>query len=369
MDRPHVLVPRAAGAEDAEARVPRPDGDRLDGEGRPDAPPQEGEGETFGRPPFVSRSRARTAGRTSSPYSRRSRRRGWRSSSAPAAPASGSARRPKQVAIRLISQLTNIPPRPPSPDHRRHIDRSEPRHPPLSLRRAALGATRRRPGPAHAPAPDEADLALTPLTRESMEIVNCKCDLSSNQELRGKESSMRRLIRLALAAGAVVSALAFSGSALAAYAPSLSVTSSRNAPGKPTAILLGHIQTRRRSHREGHDLRAARLRGEPESSCGTKIGDVSARLILRREGMPRSTSRDRSSPTIPLCTPTTRVPGTACGRLEAEHHRRRHAADGPDLRDPVTAGPEAASHRRRSSSVWQARLARLQRSSSSPCST
>jgi hypothetical protein len=40
-----------------------------------------------------------------------------------------------------------------------------------------------------------------------------------------------------------VSALAFSGSALAAYGPSLTVTSSRNAPGKPTSIVLGHVQS------------------------------------------------------------------------------------------------------------------------------
>jgi hypothetical protein len=96
---------------------------------------------------------------------------------------------------------------------------------------------------------------------------------------------MKRFIRLAIAAGAVVSALAFSGSALAAYAPSLSVTSQRNAPGKPTAILLGHIQTAADDPTAKDTIYAPLGYGVSLSqAAGTKIGDVSARVILRGGG-------------------------------------------------------------------------------------
>lgn len=96
---------------------------------------------------------------------------------------------------------------------------------------------------------------------------------------------MRRFIRLAIAAGAVVSALAFSGSALAAYAPSLTVTSQRSAPGKPTAILLGHVQTAADDATAKDTIYAPLGYGVNLSqAAGTKIGDVSARLILRNGG-------------------------------------------------------------------------------------
>src|SRR5262245_48809678 len=96
---------------------------------------------------------------------------------------------------------------------------------------------------------------------------------------------MKRFIRLAIAAGAVVSALAFSGSALAAYTPSLSVTSQRNAPGKPTAILLGHVQTAADDPTAKDTIYAPLGYGVNLSqAAGTKIGDVSARLILRGGG-------------------------------------------------------------------------------------
>jgi hypothetical protein len=96
---------------------------------------------------------------------------------------------------------------------------------------------------------------------------------------------MRRFIRLAIAAGAVVSALAFSGSALAAYGPSLTVTSSRNAPGRPTAIVLGHIQSAADDPTLKDTIYAPLGYGVNLGQApGTKIGDVSARLILRQGG-------------------------------------------------------------------------------------
>ena len=96
---------------------------------------------------------------------------------------------------------------------------------------------------------------------------------------------MKRFIRLAIAAGAVVSALAFSGSAWAVYTPSLTVTSQRNAPGKPTAILLGHVQTAADDATAKDTIYAPLGYGVNLSqAAGTKIGDVSARLILRQGG-------------------------------------------------------------------------------------
>ena len=96
---------------------------------------------------------------------------------------------------------------------------------------------------------------------------------------------MKRFFRLAIAAGAVVSALAFSGSAWAAYAPSLTVTALQNGPGRPTTLVLGHIQE------AGDDPTAKDTIYAPlgygvnlSQAAGTKIGDVSARLILRGGG-------------------------------------------------------------------------------------
>ena len=96
---------------------------------------------------------------------------------------------------------------------------------------------------------------------------------------------MRRFIRLAIAAGAVVSALAFSGSAWAAYSPGLTVTSQTPAPGRPTAVVLGHVQTAADDPTAKDTIYAPLGYGVNLSQpAGTKIGDVSARLILRQGG-------------------------------------------------------------------------------------
>jgi hypothetical protein len=96
---------------------------------------------------------------------------------------------------------------------------------------------------------------------------------------------MRRFTRLALAAGATFAALAFSGSAWAAYSPSLTVTSERNGPGRPTAILLGHIQSAADDPTAKDTIYAPLGYGVNLSQAvGAKIGDVSARLILRNGG-------------------------------------------------------------------------------------
>jgi hypothetical protein len=96
---------------------------------------------------------------------------------------------------------------------------------------------------------------------------------------------MKRFTRLALAAGAILAALAFSSSAWAAYAPSLTVTSSRNGPGRPTSILLGHVQTAADDATAKDTIYAPPGYGVNLSqAANTKIGDVSARLILRSGG-------------------------------------------------------------------------------------
>jgi hypothetical protein len=96
---------------------------------------------------------------------------------------------------------------------------------------------------------------------------------------------MSRLIRLGLVAAGVFVSLAFAGSALASYEPSLTVTSSVNAPGKPTSLLLGHIQSAADDPTAKDTIYAPLGYGVNLSQApGTKIGDVSARLILRGGG-------------------------------------------------------------------------------------
>jgi hypothetical protein len=154
---------------------------------------------------------------------------------------------------------------------------------------------------------------------------------------------MRRFIRLAIAAGAVVSALAFSGSALAAYAPSLTVTSSRNAPGKPTSILLGHIQSAADDPTAKDTIYAPLGYGVNLSqAAGTKIGDVSARLILRSGG---NAEVDVDGQVIADNPALYQVNQCAPG-LHAAVWKLNITVAGTPLTvpiyvDPVTAGPEA----------------------------
>jgi hypothetical protein len=96
---------------------------------------------------------------------------------------------------------------------------------------------------------------------------------------------MSRLIRLGLVAAGVLVSLAFTGSALASYSPSLTVTSSVNAPGKPTSLLLGHIQSAADDPTFRDTIYAPLGYGVNLSQTpGTKIGDFSARIILRGGG-------------------------------------------------------------------------------------
>ena len=102
---------------------------------------------------------------------------------------------------------------------------------------------------------------------------------------------MKKLIRLAIAAGAVMATLAFTGSAMAAYAPRLIVTSLTNGPNKPTTMLLEHLQT-------ANDDATAKdtiyvplgYQANLTQAPGTKIGDVDATLILRGGGNATATA-------------------------------------------------------------------------------
>jgi len=96
---------------------------------------------------------------------------------------------------------------------------------------------------------------------------------------------MKKLIRLAIAAGAVMATLAFTGSAWAAYQPRLIVTSLTNGANKPTTMLLEHLQT-------ANDDATAKdtiyvplgYQADLTQAPGTEIGDVDATLILRALG-------------------------------------------------------------------------------------
>jgi hypothetical protein len=154
---------------------------------------------------------------------------------------------------------------------------------------------------------------------------------------------MKRFIRLAIAAGAVVSALAFSGSAWAVYQPTLTVTSQRNAPGKPTAILLGHVQTAADDATAKDTIYAPLGYGVNLSqAAGTKIGDVSARLILRQGGNAEVDVEGQ----VVADNPALYQANQCAPGLHAAVWKLNITVAGTPLTvpiyvDPVTAGPEA----------------------------
>src|SRR5262245_3907129 len=154
---------------------------------------------------------------------------------------------------------------------------------------------------------------------------------------------MKRFIRLAIAAGAVVSALAFSGSALAADTPSLSGTSQKNAPGKPTAILLGHIHTAADDATAKDTIYAPLGYGVNLSqAAGTKIGDVSARLILRQGGNAEVDVEGQVIADNPALYQVNQcAPGLHAAVWKLNITDAGTPLTVPIYIDPVTAGPEA----------------------------
>jgi hypothetical protein len=96
---------------------------------------------------------------------------------------------------------------------------------------------------------------------------------------------MKRVIRLALVVSAAVVSLAFTSSAWASYSPSLTVTASNNKPGAATSLLLGHIQNAADDPTFRDTIYIPLGYGMNLSQApGTKIGDVSADVILRNGG-------------------------------------------------------------------------------------
>jgi hypothetical protein len=84
---------------------------------------------------------------------------------------------------------------------------------------------------------------------------------------------------------AAVVSLAVTSSAWASYSPSLTVTASNNKPGAATSLLLGHIQSAADDPTAKDTIYVPIGYGVNLSQTpGTKIGDVSARVILRDGG-------------------------------------------------------------------------------------
>ena len=158
---------------------------------------------------------------------------------------------------------------------------------------------------------------------------------------------MRRCIRLGLAAGAVVSALAFSGSALAAYAPTLAVRSLTGTAGQPTTVLIEHYQGLADDATAKDTIYVPPGYGvNLTQPVGTKIGDIGAILVLRQAGDAQvqvtgavtADSPANYPPASNQCTP---------GQSHEAVWRADVTVAGTPLRVPmyvdhVSAGPEAA---------------------------
>lgn len=92
-------------------------------------------------------------------------------------------------------------------------------------------------------------------------------------------------IRLAITGCAALATLAFAGSALADYGPSLYVTALNNAPGKASTMALVHAQTATDDATYKDTIYApVGYRMSLNQRLGLKIGDVSATFILRNGG-------------------------------------------------------------------------------------
>jgi hypothetical protein len=158
---------------------------------------------------------------------------------------------------------------------------------------------------------------------------------------------MRRFIRLAIAAGAVVSALAFSGSAFAAYSPLLAVRSLTNGPGQPTTMLIEHYQSLDDDATAKDTIYVPPGYGvNLTQPVGTKIGDIDALLVLRQGG----NAQVQVQGTVTADSPANYPPATnQCtpGQSHEAVWRVDVTVAGTPLRVPmyvdhVSAGPEAA---------------------------
>ena len=155
---------------------------------------------------------------------------------------------------------------------------------------------------------------------------------------------MKRVIRLALVVSAAVVSLAITSSAWASYSPSLTVTASNNKPGAATSLLLGHIQNAADDPTAKDTIYAPLGYGVNLSQTpGTKIGDVSAQLILRNGGNAEVAVVGRVVADNPANHPNDQC---APGLHQAVWNLNINVAGTPLTVplyvDAVTAGPEAA---------------------------
>src|SRR6266545_2973284 len=158
---------------------------------------------------------------------------------------------------------------------------------------------------------------------------------------------MRLSLRLALLVCASLGALAFAGSAWAAYAPRLVAGAATNTPGKPTAMILSHVQA------ENDDPTAKDTIYVPlgyqlnlSQAVGTEIGELFALVILRNGG----NAHVEVEGTITVDRPANYPPASnSC--TPGESHEAvwtlnltiaRTPLTGPVYVDHVTAGPETA---------------------------
>lgn len=157
---------------------------------------------------------------------------------------------------------------------------------------------------------------------------------------------MKRSIRLAITAGAAIATLAFTGSAWAAYAPSLIATALNNKPGAPTTMLLGHSQSANDDPTAKDTIYAPSGYGVTlGQAVGTKIGDVDATLILRGGGNAQVDVTGEVIVDDPLAHPN-----DPCVQGQGLHQavwKLNITVAGTPLTvpmyvDKITAGPEAA---------------------------
>ncbi len=158
---------------------------------------------------------------------------------------------------------------------------------------------------------------------------------------------MRLSLRLALLVCASLGALAFAGSAWAAYAPRLVAGAATNTPGKPTAMILSHVQA------ENDDPTAKDTIYVPlgyqlnlSQAVGTEIGELFALVILRNGG----NAHVEVEGTITVDRPANYPPASnSC--TPGESHEAvwtlnltiaRTPLTVPVYVDHVTAGPETA---------------------------
>ena len=130
------------------------------------------------------------------------------------------------------------------------------------------------------------------------------------------------------------------------YAPSLTVTSQTTAPGRPTAIILGHVQGRADDPTAKDTIYAPLGYGVNLSQpANTKIGDVSARLILRQAGNAEVDVEGQviaDNPALYLNNPCTRNPNPHGAVWKLNITVAGSPLTVPIYVDQVTAGPEAA---------------------------